>query len=231
MPADHPAATPLPLPRQPPAVSRAKAHAILSQRQFRGARPSLFEQFLRWVGQHLGLGANRLLSGGPGAALGWMVLLVAVGIVVALVVYGTRTLRRDAERAEPVIQVELRRSPADWVDQAERHERGGDWKEGLRCRYRALVAGLIAAHAVRDLPGRTTGEHRADVRATVPDAEADFAGASELFERAWYGDRFTGPDERDRFVQLAESVLGKARHANAVPDPAPEDHELELVAR
>jgi Domain of unknown function (DUF4129) len=230
MPVDRLAATPLPQPHQPPAVSRAKASAILSQRQFRGARPNLAEQFLRWVSQHLGSGATTLLSGGAGALLGWAVLLAAVGIVVALVVYGTRTLRRDTERAEAPIQVEVRRTAGDWLEQADRFERDGAWKDGLRCRHRALIAELISAQVVGDLPGRTTGEHRRDVATTLPAAAGDFSGASELFERAWYGDRPTGPDQRDQFNQLADSVLARARRRPSMAGPPADadrdDHEL-----
>ncbi len=183
MPVDRLAARPLPQPHQPPAVSRAKASAILSQRQFRGTRPNLVEQFLRWLSQHLGSGATTLMGGGTGAVLGWAILLAAVGIVVALVVYGTRTLRRDTERAEAPVQVEVRRTATDWLDQADRFERDGAWKDGLRCRHRALITELISAEVVGDLPGRTTGEQRRDVATTLPEAAPDFSGAAELFER------------------------------------------------
>ncbi len=213
MPADRLAANPLPQPHQPPAVSRSKASAILGQRQFRGARPSLIEQFLRWLSQHLA--AIRIPGGGPAAVIGWLVLLGAVGVVVALVVYGTRTLRRDTERSDAAMQVAVRRSATDWLDRADRFEREGAWKEGLRCRYRALITELISAKVVGELPGRTTGEYRGDVTATVPEAGPDFSGASELFDRAWYGDRPTGPDERDRFNQLADAVLTRARRRSS----------------
>ena len=36
-------------------------------------------------------------------------------------------------------------------------EARGEWKAALRCRYRALVADLVARKVVRDLAGRTTG--------------------------------------------------------------------------
>ena len=63
---------------------------------------------------------------------------------------------------------------------------------------------------IRDLPGRTSGEYRADVAATLPAAAADFAAATELFEQAWYGDVTTGPDESARFRHLADLVVDRA---------------------
>ena len=41
----------------------------------------------------------------------------------------------------------------------------------------------------------------------MPEAGAAFGGASELFERAWYGNRPTGPTESERFRALADQVL------------------------
>jgi Domain of unknown function (DUF4129) len=45
------------------------------------------------------------------------------------------------------------------------------------------------------------------VAEAAPAVAAPFSGATELFERAWYGDRPTGRDEADRFRGLADEVL------------------------
>ena len=60
---------------------------------------------------------------------------------------------------------------------------------------------------VDEVPGRTSGEYRAEVAGSVPVAATDFSGATELFELAWYGNRPTGADEAGRFRALAEGVL------------------------
>jgi hypothetical protein len=39
---------------------------------------------------------------------------------------------------------------------------------------------------------------------------AEFGGATELFERAWYGDRPTGAHENARFRELADQVVDRA---------------------
>jgi len=229
MTGDQWAARPLPLPHQAPGVSRAKATAILSQRQFRAARPGLLAQIVRWLGHHLAFAATRLLGGGYGALVGWMLLGLAVAVVGLLVYLGTRTLRRDPARPEPPIRVEVHRSPTDWRRLAEEYEGRSEWKEGLRCRYRALISELIALHVVLDLPGRTTGEYRGDVGATLPGAATDFAGASELFERAWYGDRATGADQSGQFARLADAVVEHARRhrrANDRVDDAVDERQL-----
>ncbi len=59
---------------------------------------------------------------------------------------------------------------------------------------------------VDDVPGRTAGEERAAVALARPPIAAPFAGATELFERAWYGGLPTGPAESERFRELATRV-------------------------
>jgi hypothetical protein len=73
-----------------------------------------------------------------------------------------------------------------------------------------MVADLVDAEVVPEIPGRTVGEHRADVTASVPSATNDFAGAAELFEEAWYGEIDTGPAENQRFRSLADHVVEEA---------------------
>jgi hypothetical protein len=82
----------------------------------------------------------------------------------------------------------------------------------LRCRYRALAAQLVARKVVPDIPGRTVGEHRADVRAAAPAAAPSFDEAAELFESAWYGDQPTGADENARFRAMSDTVEREVVH-------------------
>ena len=65
---------------------------------------------------------------------------------------------------------------------------------------------------VDEVPGRTAGEYRTLVRGATPQLDEPFAGATELFERAWYGDEDTGPEEAATFHHLADRVrAGTAR--------------------
>jgi hypothetical protein len=103
-----------------------------------------------------------------------------------------------------------RRPAADWRAEAEAHERAGAWRPAVRCRYRALVAELAARGLVDEVPGRTAGEYRHQVRRNLPDAAADFAGATELFELAWYGRAEPGAPEASRVRELSGRVLQRA---------------------
>jgi hypothetical protein len=192
-------AEPLPPSSQPPAVSRQKAQDILRQAQFRSSQPSVVQRAGDWLAAHL--------IGGFAGGSAWVVLFVFVAVIVAVIVWQSRTVQRDPARPLAAVVVESPRRASDWLAEAEAHEAAGRWKDGLRCRYRALVADLVARRMVRDLPGRTTGEHRADIAESTPAAVDDFDAAAALFERAWYGDRPTGPDESARFGEHADRVV------------------------
>jgi hypothetical protein len=105
------------------------------------------------------------------------------------------------------VDTDVGRPPTDWQAEALAHESAGEWREALRCRYRAMVAALAARGLIDEVPGRTSGEYRAVVTRSVPGAAPDFSGATELFERAWYGGKPTGPEDSARFRELSERVL------------------------
>jgi Domain of unknown function (DUF4129) len=196
---------------QPPAdEARQRADEILSRPEFRPPEKTWFEEALEWLDEAARSFLNSLLSGGAGSIIAWVVLGVLVAIVVVLAARVSRTVQSVPVHGMKT-DIVPRRSSVDWRGEAERLEADGQWKDALRCRYRALVSELIERDVLRDVPGRTTGEYRVELREHAPAAAASFAGASELFERAWYGDRPTGPDESERFRTLAREALVGAR--------------------
>lgn len=208
-----------------PAAVRDRADDILARDEFQPPEDSLLDGVWEWIVDHLipgdsngggSEGSGSEGSGGGGGGIGagqsvfTVILFVLAAVAIGFVVRSLlgRSLPKRADRPDPVaIDVEERRSADEWASVAERHEAAGDWKEGLRCRFRALVERLIATGVVPEIPGRTSGELRADVRASTPAAADAFGEAALLFERAFYGDLDTGPDEARRFAELAAQIL------------------------
>jgi hypothetical protein len=203
-----------------PAAVRERADEILAGEEFQPPEDSILDNILEWIGDHLpgdsdgggseGGGSSGGGGLGAGSSVGTVVALVLIVVALGFLVRSLlgHRLPERGPRTDPVaIDVEERRTATEWAAAAERHEAAGDWKEGLRCRFRALVERLIDERAVPEVPGRTSGELRGDVRASLPTASEPFSDAAFLFERAWYGDVDTGPDEARRFAALAEQVL------------------------
>ncbi|HEY8546520.1 MAG TPA: DUF4129 domain-containing protein [Acidimicrobiales bacterium] len=205
----------LPLPSNDPGAVRERAEEILSRPEYKDPPTTLFDRINEWITDFV----NELLSlvgyGGGSVApiVAWLVMAALVAGLAALIwwVVGSGRwsegrVRRD--RGDPVIlATEAHRSAREWRSEAEAHEAAGRWREGLLCRYRALVVELVERKVIPDQPGRTAGEYVRDVAEHHRAGSVPFAAATELFEATWYGRAPTGPDERDRFVALAAQVL------------------------
>lgn len=203
---------------------------IMSRPEFT-YEPSWMERLGEWINEQLeklfggaepvdGTVAPSQFGGGAGSLIAWLIIIVALIAVIAAVVFALRrrVRREDVDEDEVELEVEHRRRAAEWRSDAEEHERRGEWKLALRARYRELVRALTDTGQLPNVAGRTTGELRADLDATTPDAAADFDAASLLFELAWYADAPTDAAENRRFRELAAAVLAATARATQV-DP------------
>ena len=71
------------------------------------------------------------------------------------------------------------------------------------------MAELAGNGVLDDLPGKTTGEERADIARAAPTVSGAFSEATTLFDDVWYGDAPVGRDEAARLDALASSVLSE----------------------
>ena len=198
----------LPPSEHDPGSVRELADEILAQARYDRPPKSIPDRVTEWFGEQLTKLIEGLVGGGGGAVVAWIILLGAAGAVIFLLVrYGRVTIPVLAGDPEPEVMVELTRTAQAWREEADRLEAEGRWAEGLRCRYRALVADLVRRGTIPEQAGRTAGEYARDVAQQLPDASVPFAAATELFEAVWYGGATTGPAEAERFRDLDGRVL------------------------
>jgi Domain of unknown function (DUF4129) len=225
----------LPVPQHDPAQARDAADRILADGRYQwedaddGNSP--LDGVARWIADRLDQILPNDLPGMSGGSLPTGVGYVVLGLLVALVLFLVWRARRSLaprgrERTDADVVIDAGEEDHDWLAEALAYEDAGDWRSGLRCRYRALVSELAAADLIPDLVGRTAGEFVSDVRRTCPAAGRSFRAATDEFEAAWYGGRAGGPAERDAFEARAAEV----RAAAAAPSTAPAEGERELVA-
>jgi hypothetical protein len=201
----------LPAPEPSAAEIRDTADEILRRAEFQPPKRALPLRIWDWVRETLATFFDRLTSTSGASIVAWLVLIAALVLLALLVRRFRRTLAPNPVATQALI-TGRRRTAAEWRSEADAHEARGEWRAAMRSRYRALLADLAARGVVDEVPGRTTGDHRRQVDTKLPGAAGDFSGASELFERAWYGDVRTGPEEAARFRELADRVLeGSAR--------------------
>ena len=202
-----------PLEHDPDEIRRT-ADEILARPEYAPPSRSWLERLLEWIARRFDwlFGDGLSVGGSGGSTVLTILLLIGAVVLVAFLVRnwrGPNRRRGDTDAVE--FDIEAQRSAGEWDAAAARAEAAGHWKEGLRCRFGGLVSRLVVAGAVAPVPGRTAGEFRADVRASIPEAAGDFAAAADLFERAWYGDLPTGPEEAARFAAHADRVLARER--------------------
>jgi hypothetical protein len=176
--------------------------------------------------------------GDPSPALGLVGQLVVVLLVAALVLAivwlvmrwrdgrdigdvdddiddGDRDEEVDEEIGARVIDVET--PPDRWRRLAGEHRDVGRYRDSIRCQYRALVGDLARAGYVDEIPGRTSGEERAQVAEFAPrlgvpgDAVSSaFDEAADTFDVAWFDDGLVTRADDERFLVAEATVLDAA---------------------
>ena len=201
-----------------PDAARERLTRIFERPEFARTK-SLWQRFLEWLESLFDGGEPSLQAppSGLGALANLIVWVLIVGLAVLVIVVLVRVIRRRVRGNKPatpdaeIVLAEPDLTRGEWESLAARYEAAGEWKEAMRCRYRELVARLVDERSVDPVPGRTTGELRRDVENSSPAVAAAFSEASGLFERPWYADEVTGPQENARFRSLAAVVADGAR--------------------
>ncbi|CAN5197861.1 hypothetical protein BH23ACT9_BH23ACT9_00360 [soil metagenome] len=194
----------------PDAIRRTTAD-VLSQADYGvGGGPTVLDRVIGWVLEQLG----RLLlrfdgDGGTGSVIAGLVLVVAVGALLTVAVVFLRRLRRGGA-LEHALEGPAGRPPRSWADEAERHEREGDLRQALRCRYRETVAMLATAGLIEEIPGRTTGEYARAVAVSLPAAQGPFDRLTHQFDDIWYGGRPVDADVHVAFRDDQDAVATAA---------------------
>jgi uncharacterized protein DUF4129 len=199
----------LPAPSRDPDQIHRAVHDVLSRPEYRPPARPLLARIWSFLFEKLGD-----LLGGLGETTGTIIGVVVFAAILALLaVLATRFIRSMSRSPEldAAVVVGPRRDAAEWRAEAEAHEAAGEWRQAVRCRYRALIADLARLGVVDEVPGRTSGEYRGEVGRNQPSALEAFGEATDVFERAWYGRSPTGAGEAASFRQFAGRVLERSR--------------------
>ena len=194
----------LPL-REPPVEEvRRVTESVLADPRFADTQPNWWDALLRWLGDLLDGASLELDTPGNPVAGTAVLVAVIVAVLIGIVMYA-RSVRRDPAR-KIAIDAHIGRTSREWLDDAQQHAAAGEWRDALRCHYRALLADLADHGLVEEVPGRTTGEYLDAIRSDVPAAGSAFGDATRQFEAAWYGHVEVGPSDIERFESSASSV-------------------------
>lgn len=199
----------LPPPDFTAAHVRELTKRILSEAQFHQPAKPWLTRLSDWLSKEIARLLDTLASGTEAGFIAWIIVGVAVAGAALLLRRFARRIQRD-----PGIAVEHtiapKRTASDWNAFAAAHRQAGEWREAVRCGYRAMVATLAERGVVDEMPGRTAREYERLIDRNLPGATVAFGDATDLFEAVWYGDRETGADEEESLRRLREQVLQAA---------------------
>ncbi len=163
------------------------------------------------------------LGGGDAAAsgLGTLLVVLLVAALVAVVAWIVVSMLRNRsssdddlddldEELDDVVDeriVDVERPPDSWRRAAAEHRASGRFRDSVRCEYRALVGDLARAGHVDEIPGRTSGEERDQVRALAPGVAPSFDEAADIFDGAWFDDAVVTATDDQHFVEASATVL------------------------
>lgn len=189
-----------------PGALRERAADLLSRPPYREEPEGLGERLVGAVREWLAELLDTVLGAvATDDALAWLV--VAAGVALLLVAVWRATRGLAADRA---IEVDASgrgggRTASAWHAEAEVHERAGAYGQAVRCRYVALVTGLVELGIVEEVPGRTVGELDRELRAAAPSLAAPAAEAGRIFAEVVYG---RSPASAEQAARLRELVRG-----------------------
>ncbi len=163
--------------------------------------------------------------GGGGAGFGpigtlLVVLLVAALVAVVVWMVAKAIKEREIDDDDDLVDldenldegvaeriVDEQRPPDRWRRAAEEHRAAGRFRDAVRCDYRALVGDLARAGAVDEIPGRTSGEERAQLAALASEVSHNFDEAADIFDKAWFTNGEVTAHDHTRFVAASRAVL------------------------
>lgn len=192
-----------------PADIRESADDILARPEYQPEPPSLLDRAWTWINEQFAELLGSLFGTGGSYLVGWILLAVLAGLLGWFLVRVMPRNRLGRNVAEPVVETDVRATASrdDWLAQAGAAEAAGDWREAVRARYRAMIAGLIDRQEVADFDGATSGEYRASFEPGPPRSDS-LDQATETFEQIWYGGSPAQADDSSRLEELASRTLG-----------------------
>lgn len=198
-----------------PDDARQRADDILSRAEYQEQVDSIFDRALDWIGEQLG----RLFFGGGGGIAEVipyvLVTAAAIGIVWTLlqVVRSPGPTSADGDDERVRYGTESIRTPAVWLDEAERLASAGEFRGALRCRHQALIATWITDQVIDHVVGRTAAECH-DAAAPAVDSELS-RHVVATFDAVWYGD---APVDADVYRSFGSDCEQLAR--TSAPSPS-----------
>ena len=146
--------------------------------------------------------------------MAWMFIFAAIAIVLVFVIKNFAGIGRRRRVGGLLEDDEPERTADQWLEQADRLEREGRFREAVRCLYLACLVRFDDGRIARFRRYETNWEHlyRIEANPDLPDG-IDFRRLTQRFDKIWYGHMIKGTEDvqefREVYKQICEALLTK----------------------
>lgn len=141
--------------------------------------------------------------------LSYLLIIVVIGLFIYLVVWLARRFSRNWRTAEPIplSEAQLKLGYRDYLRQAESAGGKGDYSEGVRLIFLALLFLADSRGWLKVEKWKANGEYAMELSRSKPELRSLFREASLMFDQVYYGSR---PAEQAVYAQLHLRISGLA---------------------
>jgi hypothetical protein len=197
-------------PAWPDSVVRDTIARIVQAEEYRRSLgETAMSKIWRWIWDHVADLYRRLEELPYGKEITLVLLLIAVGLIVARLVLGVRA----EERARRVAARVHSGNKALAIADAERLAASGDFTEAAHLLYAVLLQSGAARGAFRVHPSKTTGDYARELRRKRGSWASPFQSFRSRYDRVIYGDMACSAADFDALLNDANNMLRLERAA------------------
>ena len=138
-----------------------------------------------------------------------LILLFFIVLFILLVVFIRRFVRRKEVKTTPFgTHKEFSMSAKEHVKTAEKYAGKGDYRQGIRYLFLALLLYLNEKEWLKARPWKTNGEYYDELMEVSPPFAEGFHVLSGIFDESFYGGRSTNRENYNHFYQQVKEWIG-----------------------
>lgn len=196
--------------------ARRAAANELAKQPYQAHQESILERWLNDFLDQIDRFLNSISGGTFGANWGFLVVVVAAILLVALLIWRFGLPARSVSGKEPQLHLGTG-TTGSHTDLADRYAADGRYAEAVRERLRAIVRSLEERDLLDPRPGRTVTEIVAAVRRSLPGAVDQLTAGAQVFSDIWYGTKTATADD-DKVMRQVYEAVAAAKPADTEPE-------------
>lgn len=189
----------------------------LAKSPYQAAKPTLFDQIAKAIQDWLESLRIGEAQGPPALGIGILLIVVAVAIVAAILIFGLPRLNRRSKVAGTLFGENDERSSEAMRRDAEAAAARGDFSTAIAEMFRAIARGLAERTIVASLPGTTASGFASNTGTIFPSHAERITAAARSFDEVRYLGR---EGSADQYAQVS-ALESELRTLKVALEPTP----------